>query len=249
MKDTFFTEYFTGQIANDFKNQFFFTLEDKDNPIPYVSWQDDNGNIVDENYTGKVIKINKTIPNRYTAKSEQDFEEIFHREFEKSKTDNIELFSTELLNFVEGMIEDHDNNFTAKERLDFISSKQTYIDFKNWLASYEVKKDETTKGIIYYELRRVEDKFTDDKAFARAVTETLKFFSDNTYRATEKIKETRSAKDAIMIAYKNITIATGRINDVPLSRDIAYVEFIKSLFSMYNNNTIEQLIKKLQSKN
>ncbi|OJU23248.1 MAG: hypothetical protein BGN92_12950 [Sphingobacteriales bacterium 41-5] len=241
--DKFFTDYWKGQILNDFENSFFFLVEDKENEIPYFSWQDKNGNIVDENYKGKIYKVPKTYPYRRAAKTDKEFEEVFNRAFEKSNTNDRNLFKSELLNLIDGMIKDHDTGFTPKQRLDFVSSKETYLNFNRWLTDYEpTEHNQSLSGIVAFELNRVADRFLNNDLDA-AIKETIKYYQDNSYRATKKIKTSKGA-NAVAGAYYQIHVRTRGAQG--LSKDLNYLEFIKSLFFDHENKTNEQLIKAMQ---
>ncbi len=136
----------------------------------------------------------------------------------------------------------------------------TFEDFINEYAPQdpgsgnEPNAGKTIESIIRIELERIRNRFTDKAAFEKAIAETIKFFTDNSHRAEEPIAETYKAKDDTIIAYKNIRVHTSRDNLIPenkrgYKKDTDYLEFIKSLYSMYADKTTEQLGRTMEKKN
>lgn len=125
----------------------------------------------------------------------------------------------------------------------------SYFFQKTFNTDDSVSQLKSTNAIISLELERERIRFTNGDAFAKAVKETTCFFNDNAYRTKEPIKETIKAKDAIIIAMRNIKIQTGRISQFAYKADTDYLEFIKSLFFMYKDDTIKQLGERMEKKN
>lgn len=178
------------------------------------------------------------------ASNENDFQVLFDKHKQTAKGASPITVRDNLLQTADCFLIEFDS-IPSNESRPHLALKDMILNFKNWLENdFVFMKDEGVRSVVYFELSRVKEKFFDDKLFEKAVSETYKFFDNNQHRAKQPIVTNKGA-NTIAQAYNHIRLRVGR-NEIALSKDKAYLEFLKSLFVCYKDYNETQLIKAMQ---
>lgn len=198
----------------------------------------------------QIKRVSEFVPTYKKASTEEDFQKIFDRELVAIKNVNAETISKNLVRQMDEFEEKLDSVLPSEAK-PYLKTKELIIQFKEWLKVQSLNNASDNKNIesiVRLEFERERKRFTNNEAFEKAITETVRFFANNNHRCKTPISQTKTAKDAIISVHKAIKVKTGRTNLHTYEEDADYNSFIQSLYTMYANKTDSKIGETMSKK-